>query len=78
MKKWLFASLIGTILLVLAACGGEEASTTSSNEGSTESKELETVKVGSLNNLSNAAMYIGDENGRFERSTTNVDCCANQ
>ena len=67
MKKWLFASLIGAILLVLAACGGEEASTTSSNEGSTESKELETVKVGSLNNLSNAAMYIGDENGSFEK-----------
>ncbi len=67
MKKWLFVSLIGAILLVLAACGGEEASTTSSNEGSTESKELETVKVGSLNNLSNAAMYIGDENGSFEK-----------
>ena len=32
MKKWLFTSLIGAILLVLAACGGEEASTTSSNE----------------------------------------------
>ena len=66
MKKWLFASLLGAILLFLAACG-EEASTTSSNEGSTESKELETIKVGSLNNLSNAAMYIGDENGTFEK-----------
>jgi NitT/TauT family transport system substrate-binding protein len=67
MKKWLFASLLGAILLVLAACGGEEASTTSSNKDSTESKELEIVKVGSLNNLSNAAMYIGDENGSFEK-----------
>ena len=67
MKKWLFTSLLGAILLVLAACGGEEASTTSSNKDSTESKELEIVKVGSLNNLSNAAMYIGDENGSFEK-----------
>ena len=40
MKKWLFASLLGAILLVLAACGGEEASTTSSNEGSTEYKGI--------------------------------------
>jgi NitT/TauT family transport system substrate-binding protein len=66
MKKCLFVSLLGGLLFVLAACG-EEASTTSSNEGSTETKELETVKVGSLNNLSNAAMYIGDETGIFEK-----------
>ena len=66
MKKWLFACLLGAIMVVLVACG-EEASTTSSNDESTATKEMETVKVGTLNNLSNASMYIGDETGIFEK-----------
>lgn len=61
MKRRLFACLVGALMLVLAACGGEK---TSLNEGATE---METVKVGSLNNLSNASLYIGDEIGIFEK-----------
>ncbi|MEH6994801.1 ABC transporter substrate-binding protein [Neobacillus drentensis] len=67
MKKLLFACLLGVIMVVLAACG-EEASTNTSNGDKKEAKqEVETVKVGSLNNLSNASLYIGDEIGIFQK-----------
>lgn len=67
MKKLLFACLLGVIMVVLAACG-EEASTNTSNGDKKEAKkEIESVKVGSLNNLSNASLYIGDEIGIFQK-----------
>jgi NitT/TauT family transport system substrate-binding protein len=66
MKKWLSTILLGAIMVALVACG-EEASTSSTNDGPTAKKEIETIKVGTLNNLSNASMYIGDETGIFEK-----------
>lgn len=69
MKKWLSVIFIGIIMVVLAACGGKATSTTTSSksESTTATKKLETVKVGTLNNLSNASMYIGAENGIFKK-----------
>ncbi|MEH7275534.1 ABC transporter substrate-binding protein [Neobacillus vireti] len=72
MKKLLFACLLGVIMVVLAACG-EEASTNTSNGDKKEAKkEIETVKVGSLGNLSNASLYIGDEIGIFQKYGVDV------
>ena len=67
MKKMLFAIVLGAIMIVLAACGKEATTTNSSKDESTAAKKIKTIKVGTLNNLSNASMYIGDELGIFQK-----------
>ena len=67
MKKMMFVIVLGAIMIVLGACGKEAAPTNSSNNDLKATKEIETVKVGSLGNLSNASMYIGDEIGIFQK-----------
>ena len=68
MKKWLFASLLGCYITCFSCVWWRRSfHDTLQIKILQESKELEIVKVGSLNNLSNAAMYIGDENGTFEK-----------
>jgi NitT/TauT family transport system substrate-binding protein len=67
MKKLLFACLLGVIMVVLAACGEEASTNTSKGDKKEAKKEIESVKVGSLNNLSNASLYIGDEIGIFQK-----------
>ena len=67
MKKIILTHFLLVILVVLAACTGGDSTKHSSGEKSSAKKDIRTVKVGTLNNLSNASIYIGKETGIFEK-----------